>query len=191
MPVTLEDLYKVYKVKENLSKHYILFVGSYFKPNIEGISWFANKVASNINISVLVVGKDMERINGLNFPSNVKIIGGVEDLGEYYQASMAVIMPIFSGSGMKVKTAEAMMYGKPIIGTDEALRGYEIDSIEGVYRCNSEDDFIKAIDDVIRKSVFYYQPIRDYFNQFCNTEQMLKKMEALLDELLYTGRICE
>lgn len=38
-----------------------------------------------------------------------------------------MVMPIFSGSGMKVKTAEALMYGKFLIGTKEAFEGYEID----------------------------------------------------------------
>jgi len=37
-----------------------------------------------------------------------------------------VILPIISGSGMKTKTAEALMYGKSIIGIKEAFEGYKM-----------------------------------------------------------------
>ena len=46
---------------------------------------------------------------------------------------------------MKVKTAEALMFGKPIIGTDEALEGYDVERQRSVFRCNSSQDFINAI----------------------------------------------
>ncbi len=37
-----------------------------------------------------------------------------------------IISPIFVGGGMKVKTCEALMYGKNIIGTSESFEGYDI-----------------------------------------------------------------
>ena len=39
----------------------------------------------------------------------------VDDLAPYYKKAAAVIMPIFMGGGMKVKTAEALMNGKNYI----------------------------------------------------------------------------
>ena len=41
----------------------------------------------------------------------------VDCLETWYEKADVVISPIFLGSGMKTKTAEALMYGKPILGT--------------------------------------------------------------------------
>lgn len=181
LPVTLEDQFnKSVSMNKMQLRKYFLFVGSYFKPNIEGITWFALNVATKIDVDIYVVGKGMEEIDSQQFPLNVKIKGGVEDLGKYYMNATGVIMPIFSGSGMKVKTAEAMMYGKPILGTNEALRGYAIDQLEGVYRCNNQIEFQNAIETVLEKSDKYYQGIRDYYNFFCNTANMQERIKELL-----------
>ena len=58
-----------------------------------------------------------------------------------------MVLPIFSGSGMKVKTCESLMYGKNIIGTDEALEGYEIEQGVSAWRCNTAEEFIACIQD--------------------------------------------
>lgn len=44
---------------------YLLFVGSYFKPNVEGIIWFIDNVMPYINYSLLIIGKGMEKIKHL------------------------------------------------------------------------------------------------------------------------------
>ena len=46
---------------------------------------------------------------------------------------------------MKVKTCEALMYGKNIIGTDETFEGYDIDSYNAGCRCNTAQEYIDAI----------------------------------------------
>ena len=55
-----------------------------------------------------------------------------------------MLLPVTAGGGMKVKTAEALKYGKYIIGTNEALEGYEVtDEVATI--CTSKNDFINAI----------------------------------------------
>ena len=117
-------------------------------------------------------------------PNNVRIVGGVDDLGEYYRRAIAIIMPIFSGSGMKVKTAEAMMYGKPIVATDEALIGYNVDDIEGIYRCNSAEDFTLAMNKIYQNGQNYYKEIRGYYLEFCDTKQLFVNANSLINGLL-------
>ena len=56
-----------------------------------------------------------------------------------------MILPVFAGSGMKVKTCEALMYGRNILGTDEAFAGYSLEYGEVGGLCNTAADFIKAI----------------------------------------------
>ena len=44
---------------------------------------------------------------------------------------------------MKAKIAEALMYDKPIIGTAEALEGYE--RTNSIVVCNTASEFVSAI----------------------------------------------
>jgi tetrahydromethanopterin S-methyltransferase subunit H len=47
---------------------------------------------------------------------------------------------------MKTKVIEAMSYGKSIIGTDEAFQGIECDFSRIGAKCNTAEEFIKAIE---------------------------------------------
>lgn len=58
-----------------------------------------------------------------------------------------MIAPIFDGSGMKTKVAEALMYGKKIIGTPEAFSGYEGVADQAGWVCATANEFVAAIAD--------------------------------------------
>ena len=47
----------------------------------------------------------------------LQVLGYVEDLNKLYASVRFMVMPILSGSGMKVKTAEALKYGKFIFAS--------------------------------------------------------------------------
>lgn len=126
----------------------LLFVGvGGFFPNVQGIEFFIEKVLPYINAKLYIVGKNMEnnKVKFENLNSKVKVIGTVDDLDKYYNSADAVIAPIFSGGGMKVKTAEALMYGKNIFGTTEAFEGYEIEYKKVGGLCNTPQEFIEKI----------------------------------------------
>lgn len=103
----------------------ILFVGSSYYPNVLGINWFFNEVLPKLvdNIKVKIVGRIAAKIENIE-DERVEIVGPVESLESYYREADIVILPIFDGGGMKVKTIEAVSYGKCIVGTTESLHGF-------------------------------------------------------------------
>lgn len=136
------------EIKTNKEKLKILFVGiGTFLPNIQGIEFFIKKVLPYINADLEIVGKgtevNKEKWESLN--SKVKVRGTVDSLNEYYNNADAIIAPIFIGGGMKVKTAEALSYGKTIFGTTEAFEGYEVDYEKVGGLCNTAQEFIEII----------------------------------------------
>jgi hypothetical protein len=54
-------------------------------------------------------------------------VGRVENLGLFYRNVDCVINPMAGGTGLKIKTIEAMAYGRPILGTKCAFEGIETD----------------------------------------------------------------
>lgn len=132
-------------IESNSSENYLLFIGSNFPPNIDGISFFIEKVLPHINIKLIVAGSGMESIREkYKSYKNLEIHGYVDDLKALYANANLVVLPIFSGSGMKIKTAEALKYGKYIIAAPEALTGYTYNENIAMC-CKDAKSFITAI----------------------------------------------
>jgi len=127
-----------------------LFLGSNFFANIHGIKWFIRNVLPFVNIKLKIVGRDMDNAN-LPKSEKLEVLGYVEDLDEYMQNADFIVLPIFIGGGMKVKTCESLMHGKNIIGTHEAFEGYDVDFEKVGACCETAEEFITAINEFPRR----------------------------------------
>jgi glycosyltransferase involved in cell wall biosynthesis len=108
------------------------------------------------------------------------VIGPVDNLFEWYRLARFVIAPIFDGSGMKTKVAEAMMYGKKVVGTPEAFSGYEVGQDAG-WVCRTPDDFVAAINEACKEIHSPFDPqLRNIYLQKYSFEAAKKKLEAIL-----------
>ena len=114
--------------------------------NRAGMDWFATNVAPRTQMKTCVVGRGFEAFRAdLERPGKVEVIGAVDSLGDWYRDAHVVIAPIFDGSGMKTKVAEALMFGKKVIGTTEAFSGYEGVAGRVGWRGETADDFVAAL----------------------------------------------
>jgi len=147
IPVSFQDREIVFS-RERLNLPLIaLFLGSDFVPNIHGIKWFIENVLPYVNIKLKIIGKDIDKTN---LPQNdkIEILGYVDDLEECMQNADFIVLPIFFGSGMKVKTCESLMHGKIIVGTHEAFEGYDLDFEKVGACCDTAKEFIKTINEI-------------------------------------------
>lgn len=127
------------------AERYALFVGGSFYANRQGIEWYVDHVATQAPIKTYVVGKGLEQWKEkLERNGNVQVIGAVDHVAPWYLGAQFVIAPIFDGSGMKTKVAEALMFGKRIVGTPEAFVGYEDAEDIGMV-CTTPAEFLEAL----------------------------------------------
>lgn len=160
-PLSLEDKFDEAKL-HTVPSIVGAFIGSNFYANYYGVKWFIENVAPHISTKILIIGKDFEKCKDeFTGEPNIEIIGTVDDLEQYYYSISFIVSPIFLGSGMKTKTAEALMYGKTIFGTTEAFQGYDVDFERVGGLCNTADEFIYKINS-FKKSV-------DQFNSYSRT----------------------
>lgn len=165
----------------------LLFIGSNFGPNISGLKWFAEKVMPKMksNVNLYVVGQGMEVLaeQPLYQVNNIHIIGEVENLAPWYYHADLVVEPIFEGDGMKTKTVEAMMYGKTILGSDEAFCGYEgLDE----YLCNTAEEYINKINEYLSSgSEKYNEYVRSVYLGKYSEGAVLNIMKGALEK--YVG----
>lgn len=150
LPTSFKDKFILSSTQYQQVKLYdiiYLFVGIAFFANVEGIRWFIKNVLPFVPGKLIIVGNGMDKYSNELSSDRVVIKGYVEDLSDYYNSATFVVSPIFSGGGMKTKTAEALMYGKTILATDEALEGYIIDE-KAIHVCNNKQEFIKTIQEL-------------------------------------------
>jgi len=126
---------------------YLLFVGSNFFANQEGLDNYINEIAPFISLKTKIVGNISDAFHsyGNSYP-NIEFLGMVEALEPYYINACAVIAPILSGSGLKTKTAEALSYGKTVIGYEEAFTGIDVQAFpNSTLLAHDSKDFIAKI----------------------------------------------
>lgn len=154
VPVMFRDRYAVdsYPSESIPSKPLCVFVGSFFPANVEGIEWFVREVYHKADISLKIVGKEMDKVKASGkdwLDPGIEIVSDAPQLESYLIQADIMVIPIFKGSGMKVKTCEALMFGKNVLATDEAWEGYELDFGRAGGRCNEPEEFIRRIKELV------------------------------------------
>lgn len=115
---------------------YPLFIGSAHPPNADG---FWDMLAPSLAFlrpdeKIVVAGgvghllrndKRYRAWSGINEP-RLCVLGEVErdDLSALLYGAAVIVLPITTGGGSNLKTAEAIYSGRPILATPHALRGY-------------------------------------------------------------------
>ena len=163
IPVAMDDKCKgMTPDKQEMTRPRLrcLFLGAYFLANTEGIVWFMQNVYPQVDVEVKIVGRGMGQLKAEQpeLLRNIEVVNDAPELLPYLQWADVMVLPIFAGSGMKVKTCESLMYGKNIIATDEALEGYEVEQGVSAWRCNTPEEFVQTITD-------FAQHPRPRFNQ--------------------------
>ncbi len=119
-------------------------------PNSEGVNWFLKHVwplveQKNNKAELRLAGKGMpSKILNLK-RNNVKIQEWVDDVNNYFEAGQVMIVPLLSGSGMRVKIIEGMAMGKAIVTTSIGVEGISATHLDHVLIGDSAEDFANAI----------------------------------------------
>lgn len=166
VPISMKDRLDEVPTSDVLTrkKPLCLFLGSYFPPNNEGILWFVEHVLPHTNIQMQIVGKGMAKLKQES-PQlhDIEVVSDAPDLRPYLENADIMVLPIFSGSGMKVKTCESLMYGKNIVGTTEAFEGYDVDYQQVGGLCNTAEEFIRCLQN-------FAELPRPRFNQYARKQ---------------------
>lgn len=186
IPPTFQDTFHPEQMKpEPAADKTLLFVGSFFPPNYDGISWFVKTVMPLLpqDYHLRIVGRNFETKRSELESERIQVIGSVDDLSAEFYSYPALVMPIRYGSGMKVKTAEAIMYGKRIFATDEALEGYDVEGVRGISRCNTPEEFAKAICDYFaaEENISMIEPeVRTLFKKKYSDQSAIQSFSKML-----------
>jgi glycosyltransferase involved in cell wall biosynthesis len=127
----------------------ILFVGSLNGPNLDGIRWFLRKswpiIRSNEPGARLVVaGHCCQRLSP---EPGVELRGEVSNLTALYESATVIINPTQFGTGLKIKTIEALGMGCPVVSTGIGAEGL---SEEAYLRRDGVEEFAEGVLTLLR-----------------------------------------
>lgn len=173
LPSSLSDIYIKEDFVLDCSRELsLLFVGSAFFANVNGIDWFVKNVytkLSNCKLKIVGSGFDAYRKKYTDI-AGIEVEGAVESLSEFYLHADIVVSPIFEGSGMKTKIAEALMFGKTILATPEAAEGYDFSDDRLGKICHDANDFLSYIKNYRLNNSAFNETARALYNERYNTD---------------------
>lgn len=119
-------------------------------PNQEGIKWFLLNVWLDIHkqfpeLKYYLAGREMpDWMKNLDLP-NVVVVGEVENAISFIHSKSVMVVPLFSGSGIRIKIIEAMAAGKTVITTSLGAEGIPYTNHQNLLIANIPCEFFEMI----------------------------------------------
>jgi len=173
---------------KNLEHPTLFHIGSLeWSPNQEGLIWFFENcwdkiIAKYPDLKFFVAGRNAPAWfqKKLDLP-NVVFIGEVEDAYEFINSKSIMIVPLFSGSGMRIKIIEGMALGKPIVTTPVGTEGISTTSDKNIIITNGVNGFVDSISQLIED--------REYFDSI--GKNAIEYINENFDNLSSAGSLIE
>lgn len=128
----------------------LLFVGSAdYQPYERGIAWFVQHVLPCLQEIVPttfdVVGVPPRRPVAA---PGVAYAGRVPGVAPWYGRCHAVVVPMFEGSGTRLKIVEAMAYGRPVVSTSLGAQGLPVTPDAHYLAAEDTATFVRCLSDI-------------------------------------------
>ena len=126
------------------------FASMDWMPNIEAVDWLLKEVWTTIlkqqpDAKLILAGRGMpDRFKKLN-SNSVTIIEDVKDSAEFYKSYDIMLVPLWSGSGLRIKLVEGLAYGKAIVTTSIGAEGIPYIHYQNMVIADSAEEFTESI----------------------------------------------
>ena len=127
VPIGLDILPSTSEESQAVSSPRFGFIGSMdWAPNQEGLQWLLDRVLTQTNsdVQIVLAGRNFESAK-LDIPNhlNIEILGEIESTSTFWDQVDVLMVPLFSGSGTRVKIIEAFTHQKLVLTTAIGIEG--------------------------------------------------------------------
>lgn len=124
-------------------------------PNQEGIIWFLKNIWKNLKdknpkLNFYIAGRNAPEwfVNKINC-NGVIYLGEIDDAHKFINSKAVMIVPLLSGSGMRVKIIEGLALGKTIISTSIGAEGIDVTHNQNILIADSTKSFKESLEKVL------------------------------------------
>lgn len=182
------------EIEKPVSVNTIFHLGSMnWMPNVEGIIWFLKEVwpeVSKLSPSLVLhlAGREMPE-NIRSYSSERVIIDGeIENAIDYMHEYKVMIVPLFSGSGIRIKIIEGMLAQCAIITTSIGAEGISYISGKHLLIADTKMEFIDNINRLIQNKDKIYElgsEASEFVSQHHNNTLLIEQLESFYHKLLH------
>lgn len=130
----------------------LFFIGALdWAPNQEGLDWFFESVWPQVlsrwpEHELHIAGRNSSRYFTSTHPPNVYPEGEIDDAISFYRDHNVMIVPLLSGSGIRIKILEAMAMGKVIISSSIGASGLGVTDGVHLFLADSAEDYVRILE---------------------------------------------
>lgn len=127
------------------------FIGSLdWRPNQEGLDYFLQKIWPKVldldeEIILMIAGKNPKNIDKYKRIEGVAFLGEIEESAKFISQLDVMVIPLWSGSGTRVKLLQSLSVGTPVISTAIGAEGLTIRDRDEFLLANSIKDWIDTL----------------------------------------------
>ncbi|MDD4227092.1 MAG: glycosyltransferase family 4 protein [Mariniphaga sp.] len=173
---------------KNLEHPSLFHIGSLeWSPNQEGLIWFIEKCWPKIRhifpeLKFYIAGRKAPDwlVRRFNVP-NIIFLGEVPDAYQFMNSKSIMVVPLFSGSGMRIKIIEGMALGKPIVSTPIGTEGIATQSGTNILIAENEKEFVAGIEQLIADKELFVNISKNAIEYIQNKFDNLALAGALTD----------
>ena len=133
-----------------------------------------------------LAGKGLQKNDPRFFQTGVVNHGEVPDAEDFMHANGLMIVPIQAGSGIRIKTLEAMALGVPVVSTSVGAQGLAVEHGRELMLADQPADFAQAIANLLANPAIAQQQttaarayVEQYHNLKRNTAELLGFLRGL------------
>ena len=171
----------------------LFYIGAMnWMPNIEGLRWFLKNVWPALSLKFpklkfYIAGREMPSWLLKLKSKNIVVLGEVEDAEQFVRSKKIAVVPILSGSGIRVKIIESMSLGKAVVSTSTGAEGIDYENGKNIFIADTAEAFIQDI------SILYTQPetikkmgqaARKLIAEQHRTEDIIRQLTELYRKIL-------
>lgn len=173
----------------------LFFIGALdWMPNTEGLDWFLKNVWEKVSLQFpdlkfYIAGRSADKAK-LPEMKNVVIVGEVENAYDFMNSKGLMIVPLLSGSGIRVKIIEGMALGKTIVTTSLGAEGIPCKDGQNILIADTPEAFAEKIVKCLNEKMTFAM-IGDNAYQFAkqrfSSQEVVKKLLEFFSKNIALG----
>lgn len=160
-------------------------------PSLQGVNWFLDNVWQKVlnsepNAKFYIAGRNIPESIKAKQTDNTIITGEVDNSKDFINSKEIMIVPLLSGSGIRIKILEGMALGKAIVSTKVGAEGINCTHKNELMIADNATEFAKHIIELLKSNTKVQEigkNARNLVSQFYDNKKQVAELLEFYNSL--------